>query len=895
MIKNKQDENKEYYLLSKNEILKEFDSTEHGISFSEAAERLNRLGANEFAEGKRDNYFFIFLRQFKSPLIYILLISGVIVFLMGEKVDTLVIFSVIFFNALIGSLQEGKAQNTFLALKKFTQSNASVIREGEEIIIPDKDVVVGDIITLREGEKVPADARVISVNSLKVTEAAFTGESASKLKIAEKLKHKNTPLADQENMVFKGSVVVSGNGYAVVVATGMNTVLGSIAREALEIDTEFPLKNDIAKLSHYIIFVVTGVAFLVFVLGLYGGQEIKEIIKMVIAISVSVIPEGLPIVLTLVLASGVWRMGKKNVLVKKMQAVEVLGEIKILAVDKTGTVTKNELVIKKVFIGKKIFEVGGVGYIPDGEIRLNKKLVTPLNYPELLLIGKLSALNAKANIIFDKNDNSWKISGDPTEGAMITFSKKIGFNQNDLLSEIKLIDEVPFDYKLKIHASLHKGEKENLLVVSGSPEEILALVKDCWEEGELSRINSQKLLAIREELNKMFSAGLRVIGLAYKNCENNKIDRDKIKNLTLVGFFGIQDALREGVGEAVAMVNRENIKVVMITGDHEITAKAIASEAGIYREGENVLSGEEMEAMSDGELARKIKGVSVFYRVNPDHKLRIISAYQKNKITIAMTGDGVNDALSLSAADIGIGMGKVGTEVAKESSDLILLDDNFGNIVYGVEEGKNIILSIKKVVLYLISTSLGEVLTILGALFLGFPLPILAAQILWLNLVTDGFLDVALALEPNRSDKKIITHIKKRVFLFDKKMFLRMTFMSLAMAIGTLYLFSQNYQEDINKAWTVSLSVLAVFQWFNAWNCRDENQSFFSSNPLKNKFLLGATLIVFSLQMLAVYNPFFQKMLKTVPLNLKDWAVIFGVSFLIVVFEEIRKIFSRRG
>jgi len=894
MLRTKQKEKVSYYLKSFKEVIRDFKSVEHGITSLEAKSRLVENGPNEFIEASRDSYLAIFIRQFKSPLIYILLISGVIVFLMGEFVDTLVIFSVLFFNSVIGSVQEGRAQNTFLALKKFTKSDASVLRDGKEIIIPDSEVVVGDIITLREGEKIPADARVIFTNALKVTEAAITGESMPKFKITQSLKAQNLSVGDQENMVFKGTVVSSGNGKAVVVATGMNTFLGSIAREALEINTEFPLKDDIEKLSRFIILVVAGVSFLVLILGVIGGESVREIFKMIIAIAVSVIPEGLPIVMTLVLATGVWRMGKKNVLVKKMQAVEVLGEIKILAVDKTGTVTKNELVVKKVLIGKKIFEVGGVGYSSEGEIELDNEIIAPLNHEELLLAGKISALNASANLIFDENKNIWKISGDPTEGAMLAFSKKIGFNRDDLLVEMPMIDEMPFNYDFKIHISLHKAKDSNFLAVSGSPEEILDLVKKEYSGNRTKEITNKRLEEIRNELNKMFSQGLRVIAFAHQDYKENKIDMEKISDLTLDGFFGIQDALRAEVRDAVAKVNANNIKVVMITGDHEITAKAIATEAGIYKVGDLVLSGAEIEAMNDRELAKRIKNISVFYRVNPDHKLRIIKAYQINKMVIAMTGDGVNDALSLSAADIGIGMGKIGTEVAKESADLILLDDNFGNIIYGVQEGKNILSSIKKVVLYLVSTSMGEVLTILGALFLGLPLPILAAQILWLNLVTDGFLDVALAMDSSKEGPMLEMVKKRRSDLIDKNMVVRIFFMAVAMAGTTLYLFIQNYKDDIAKAWTISLCTLAVMQWFNAWNCRDDKRSLFFTNPFNNKFLLGATLIVFSLQILVVYNSFLQTLFRTVPLSFSDWFLIVGASFSIVIVEEIRKIFYRK-
>ena len=883
--------NKEYYLQEFQDVIVQLHSSQHGLSSTDAKKRILENGYNELPEVKRDSYFSIFLTQFKSPLIYILLASGVVVFLMGEIIDSLVIFFVLLFNAGIGTIQEGKARNTFLALKKFIKGSATVLRDNEEMIISDRDVVLGDVIVLHEGEKIPADARIIASNSLKVNESALTGESIPGFKTAEAYKQTSALIMNRENMVYKGTVVVSGNGKAVVVATGIETFLGNIAKETLDINSEFPLKNDIQKLSRMVIIFVAIVSAFLLALGLFNGHAMRDIFKTMVAVSVSIIPEGLPIVITLVLASGVWRMGKKNVLVKKLQAVEVLGEIKILAVDKTGTVTKNELVVESVYTGKKLFEVECNGYIPKGDVMLDGKIIDPLNHPDLLLAGKLAALNSGANLIFQKKKKIWRIAGDPTEGAMSVFAKKIGFHRDDILSESPLINEIPFDYELKFHASLHKQEKKNLLIVTGSPETILELAEKEWGFDGAKKLTVEKKREIKSVMRSMFSNGLRVIGFAYLETDIHTLDRENIPKLIFGGFWGIKDALRKEVRGAVKQVTLSGIKVVMITGDHEIAARAIAKDAGIYKTKDEVLSGEEMINLTDDDLSEKVKNVSVFARITPDQKLRIIKAYQSNDIVIAMTGDGVNDALSLTAADIGIGMGKIGTEVAKEASDIILLDDNFANIKHGVEEGRNIFTTIKKVVLYLLSTSLGEVSVILGALFIGLPLPVLAAQILWLNLVTDGFLDMALATEPKDESER---SVYKKTFILDRLMLQRMFFMALPMGVGTLYLFSQNYQTDITKAWTISLTTLAVFQWFNAWNCRSESKSIFRMNPFSNRFLVGAISIVVALHMLAVYNSFFQKVLRTVPLSAREWMVIILVASSIVVVEEIRKMIYRK-
>lgn len=879
--------NKKYYSQEIAEVIRIFDSSEQGLSIASAKKRLAKNGYNELSEAKRDNYPTIFFRQFKSPLIYILLASGVVVFAMGEMIDAAVIFFVLLFNAMIGSVQEGKAQNTFLALKKFIKGKAVVLRDGEEVIVSDREIVVGDIISLREGEKVPADARLVVSNVLKVNEAALTGESIPKFKMIDAIKKKAISIMNQDNMVHKGTVVVSGNGKAVVVATGMDTTLGNIARETLDIESEFPLKKDIEKLSQFVIIAVICISVVLLILGLASGYSLRDIFKTMVAISVSVIPEGLPIVITLVLAGGVWRMSKKNVLVKKLQAVEVLGETKVLAVDKTGTVTKNELSVEEVYAGNKFFQVTGNGYEPQGEIILDGKIIDAINHSELLLAGRIAILNSSAGLIFEKRRRVWRITGDPTEGSIMVFSKKIGFHHDELLSKNIFLDEIPFDYDAKIHARLHKQKEANLLTATGSPESILRLSDSEWRSGGVEAMTDGRKSEIHEAMQAMLQRGLRVIGFAYLETDMKKLDRKKIPKLVFGGFFGIKDALREEVRSAVRQVSKSGIKVVMMTGDHEIIARAIAGEAGIYAAGDGVLDGEEVEKLSEEELAAKLKEVSVFARITPNQKLKIIRAYQRNGTVVAMTGDGVNDALSLTAADIGIGMGKIGTEVAKEASDLVLLDDDFGNITYGVEEGKNIFITIKRVVLYLFSTSLGEVLVILGALFMGLPLPLLAAQILWLNLVTDGFLDVSLAMEPGGGQVKRTQY--RKTFIVDKLMLQRMFFMAIPMAVGTLYFFSHNYEENLAKAWTVSLTTMAVFQWFNAWNCRSEEKSIFRMNPFSNKYLVGATLIVISLHMLAIYNGFFQKFLRTVPLEKNDWLVIISVAFSIVMVEEIRK------
>lgn len=886
-------ENK-FYAKSIPDVMSALGVNEHGLDKAEAARRLQEYGANKLPESKPDGVFLIFIRQFQSPLIYILLAASAAVFLMGEIVDGSIILAVLIFNAIVGSIQEGKAQNTLLALKKFVETKATVLREEIEFIVSDREVVPGDVVILQEGEKIPADARIIVSHNLKVDEAALTGESEPAHKISEPLGKSDLPAAEQKNMVFKGTNIVAGNGRAIVAATGVNTVIGKIAKQIAAIDTEIPLKTNIRYLSRVIIIVVAVISASIFSYGIFLGHSLKTMFATVVSLSVSVIPEGLPIVITLVLATGVWRMSKRNALVKKLQAVEALGQARVIAVDKTGTITKNELVVQQVYIDNKFFEVGGIGYEPKGDIKFEGEIIDPLNHRELLLAGKTAAFCANARAIYSEESKQWRVSGDPTEAAMFVLGEKIGFNKDDLEREFPLTAEIPFDYKLKYHSTAHQNEKEKFLTVVGAPETILNLSKKIWVNGENKRLSDKEKERLESIFIKMSGDGLRVLAFAVSYEIPDVLEPDNFPSLVFAGFFGMKDALRPEVKEAMERTKSAGIKVVMITGDHKATAESIAKEAGIFRAGDEILTGQDIDSLSEAELSKIISRVSIFARVSPEHKLKIVNAYKARGEIISMTGDGVNDAPSLVAADLGVAMGKIGTEVAKEASDIVLLDDNFGSIISAVEEGRSIYKTIKKVLLYLFSTSAGEVLTITGAMLIGYPLPILPAQIIWLNFVTDGFLDVALAMEPREKNLLRGNFERPKKYLIDFLMTKRMFLMALTMAVGTLFLFKDYFQTDISKALTISLTALAVFQWFNAWNCRSEDKSIFQMNPFSNKFLIGATAIVIVLQLFAVYNPVFQKLLRTAPLTLSEWLMIIAISASIIVVEEIRKFFYRR-
>lgn len=877
------------------DILKTLRSTESGLTNKEARRRLQEFGPNKLPEAKVDGLAIIFLRQFQSPLIYILFAASLVVFAMKEVVDGGIILFVLLFNAIVGTIQEGRAQNTLLALKKFMETSATVFRDGKELIIPDFEVVPGDILVLIEGNKVPADARIILSRNLKVDEASLTGESEPVHKISDVLTQTDLSTTEQKNIIFKGTYIVAGKGKAVVVATGFNTAVGKIAKEIAAIDTEIPLKANIRYLSHLIIVAVASISVSLFFLGFALGKSFKEMFTTVVSLSVSIIPEGLPIVVTLVLATGVWRMSKRNALVKKLQAVEALGQARVIAVDKTGTITKNELVIQRVYIDGRFFEVSGIGYEPKGDIRLGENIINPLNHPELLFAGKISAFCANAHAAYDPENKKWQVFGDPTEAAFTVFAEKIGFRKDDLERESPQTAEIPFDYRTKYRATSHSVEGRRLLTVVGAPEVVLELSSKKWSQNAAHKLSAEDKDSLKSIFTEMSQKGLRVLALAVEENAPKTINEKDIRNLAFVGFMGMKDALRPEVKDAMQRASDAGIRVVMITGDHKLTAQAIAKEAEIYRTGDEAITGSEIDAISDEELSRKLDRISVFARVNPEHKLRIINAYRKRGEVVAMTGDGVNDAPALVAADLGVAMGRIGTEVAKEASDIVLLDDNFGSIVSAVEEGRSIYKTIKKVILFFFSTSAGEVLIIAGALFLGYPLPLLAAQIIWLNFVTDPFLGSALAMEPKEEGLLRSNFERPKKYLIDKLMAQRIFVMAVPMMIGTLLLFKGCYEVDITKAWTISLTTLAVFQWFNAWNCRHESKSIFQLNPFSNKFLIGATAIVVFLQMLAIYNPVMQKLLRTTELSLSEWMLIIPVAASIILVEEIRKFAYRRN
>jgi len=864
-----------------------------GLLSQEIAARLSTYGPNKLPEEKGDSLVLLFFRQFASPLIAVLAFASLALLFLGELMDAGVIAFVLLFNAGVGTIHEGRAQNTLRALKKLIETKATVIRGGQEIIIPDVDVVPGDILLLKEGERIPADARIIETIGLRTDESSLTGEFGAIDKEKKTLKNKNLPLADRVNMVFKGTAVLSGSGSAVVTETGIRTEIGAIGTAlSTATQTDIPLKKEISLLSKEILYIAGVICGVLFLFGILNGNSVRSMFGMVVSLSVSIIPEGLPIVLTLVLAHGVWRMAKRNALVKKLQAVEGLGQIQVIAVDKTGTITKNEMIVRHIRTESALFSLTGDGYNPEGIIRSSDESDIT-THKDLLKINTIATLTSNAHVMYSEKLHAWQVSGDPTEAAIVVAAKKIGHPKDMLHRDYRDSGELPFHYQKKYHATLHASKNAQILTIAGAPEAILSLSSSLLSHGTQKSFGKKEKEKVEKEIHEYSKKGMRVIAFAYTEYPVHSIitlEESLVKNLTFAGFYCLEDTVRQEAISSIQQASLAGIRIVMITGDHPLTAQAIAEKAGIFRSGDTVLTSQNIDTMDDTEFQNALATVTVFARVTPQYKMRIIQGYKNRGERIAMTGDGVNDAPALVAADLGIAMGKIGTEVAKEASDIILLDDNFASIIAAIEEWRNIYKKIKRVILYLFATNLGEVLLIAGTLILGMPIPLIPAQIIWLNLITDSFFDVSLGMEPYQ--KNILSRTwKTETSLIDTTMIVRIILMALTTMIGSFIAFSLYYASDLPKAWTLTLTTIAIAQWFNAWNCRSNRTSLFVMNPFSNKFLLGALSTVLVLQLAAIYTPFLQIVLRTVPLSLSEIGLCILLAVPTIFIEEIRKLF----
>ena len=843
----------DYYNIDIKEAIKQKKTSLNGLTDIEAKNRLLIFGENKLKETKRFQTLKIFFSQFHDPLIYILIAAVVISFIAKEFIDAYVITAILVLNAILGFIQEFKAEKSIELLKRLTALKTKVIRNGIIKQVPSLELVSGDIVLVEAGDKIPADLRLFEVNELKIDEASLTGESVPIKKTIEILKGK-IELADQRNMLFSGTLVASGSGKGIVVETGMNTQLGRIATlvQGVE-DIETPLQKKLKQLGKYLIVFTLIICAIIFLIGISSNVPIFEMLITAIALAVAVVPEGLPAVVTISLALSVKKLVKKNALIKKLKAVETLGSTTLIASDKTGTLTKNEMTVSKIFVNHALIDVTGSGYNDKGTFLYNNKKVDPSRFKLLLEIA------ASCN-------NATEEFGDPTEMALLFAAKK------GKISRIERKGEIPFDSDKKYMATIHKG----VSYYKGAPEIILKMCSHLNLDGRerfITRTERDKIIQVNEDMAKQ---ALRVLAMAY----------EKDNKFVFVGLMGMIDPPREEVKESIQLCKAAGIKQVMITGDHPLTAKAIADQVGITG---LVMAGAELDKLSDEQLRLAVKKYSIFARTTSEHKLRILTALQRNGEIVAMTGDGVNDAPAVKKADIGVAMAIKGTDVTRDAADMVLTDDNFASIVSAVRHGRVVYDNIKRFIKFLLGANLSEILLILLALIFSLPLPLLALQILWLNLVTDSLPALALGTTQSEEDvmKRKPRNPKESIFK-DMKGFIITAGIIGAVVTLLIFLYAMN---DLSKARTLALTTIILFELFIAFSC-ESNKPF--KKIFSNKYLNLAVLASIILQVIVIYTPL-RSAFKLVPLTFLDWItvlVLASIGFLII---EIKKLLDQRA
>ncbi|UZE93042.1 MAG: HAD-IC family P-type ATPase [Candidatus Nealsonbacteria bacterium] len=848
---------------------------EKGLSEKEVKLSLKEFGKNELPKEKPLSRLRIFLEQFKSPLIYILLIAGIITLVLKEFTDAIVIFGAVFLNTVVGYIQENKASKTLKELKKLVKYTAEVLREGNLKIIDSSELVPGDIIILNPGDKVPADGRIIESHNLKTNEMTLTGEWLSAEKKADVLT-KETPLADRDNMVYMGTIVEDGKGKAVVVETGVQTEIGKIATMIKETPEEkTPYQKKIARFSGAIGIIIGIVCFGIFIEGIITGGEFIEMFIIAVAVAVAAIPEGLPVAMTVILALGMQRILKKGGLVRKLSSAETLGSTSIICTDKTATLTEGKMKVNRI--------------ITPGQI-LEKK---PNEKAEFLTL-KIAALTSEA---FIENPESpreeWILRGRPTDKALLEAGIEAGFNQKKEF-EKKKIAELPFNPINKFIATVFEENEKHFLYVCGAPERILERCNFYQLKDDILPLSPETLKMFQSELRKLARAGLRVVGTGYKKVQGSKLTtqklEDQINNLLFAGFITLKDPIRKEVKEAIRICRQAGMRTIIATGDHKLTAESVAKEIGFKIAKENILEGKELDKLSDKDFEKILEKIKIYARVEPKHKTRIIEAWQKRGEVVAMTGDGINDAPALKKADIGVALGS-GTEVAKETSDLILLNDSFSIIVKAVEEGRAILDNIRKVITYLLSDSFTEVILISVSILAGFPLPITAIQILWVNLIEDGLPDIALAFEPKEKDLMKMKPAAHKIHLLTQEMKVIIFIIGLITDLILLGLFFWLFHKDHNIVHirTMIFACLSIDSLFYVFSCKSLRRNLWHINPFSNKLLIAALIIGVLVLVMAIYLPLFQTLLKTVPLNLQDWTIIISLGLIEITLIEATK------
>ncbi len=854
-----------WHNLDAQEVLKILKTNpQKGLTEKEVRARQEEFGKNTLPEEEPLSRLKIFFEQFRSPLIYILIIAGIITLILKEYTDTIVIFSAVILNTIVGFFQENKASQALKQLKQVVKYETQVIRNGNIKIIDSSELIPGDVFILNPGDKVPADGRIIENHSLKANEMALTGEWLPARKASEVLPAE-TPLADRDSMVYMGTIAEDGKAKAVVVETGLKTEIGKVAEMVKETKEEkTPLQKKLAHFSKIVGGVIGLISLFIFIEGVATGNTFLEMFTTAVAVAVAAIPEGLPVAMTVILALGMQRILKRKGLVRKLLAAETLGSTSIIATDKTATLTEGKMKVAEVFT----FD--------------NKKNSQKLAFKIALLCNEAFIENPA------EPQKKWRVRGRPTERALLMAAIQAGLSREKLEKKELKIDEISFNPKRKYGITLHQtasAKNEFNFYFLGAPERLL----------ELSRLKQTELKKFNQKLESLTSEGYRVIATAYKKVSrvqfplSNNLEK-YCQDLTFVGLIALHDPLRKEVKEAIRICVQAGMKPILVTGDHKLTAKAIAKKLGFKTKEENILEGKDFDQLSEREFDKKIEKIQIYARVEPKHKLRIIEAWREKGEVVAMTGDGINDAPALKRADIGIALGS-GTDVAKEVSDLILLPDSFSIIVAAIEEGRAILDNIRKVITYLLSDSFSEVVLVGGALLAGFPLPIIPAQILWVNLVEDGLPDIALAFEPKEKDLMKREPQRRSAPLLTQEMKAIIFIIGLITDLILLGLFFWLWQanHDLSYVRTMIFACLSIDSLFYVFSCKSLRRNLWHINPLSNKFLLAAVGIGILMLVLAVYLPPFQTLLKTAPLGFSDWLIILGLGIIELILIEATK------
>ena len=883
-----------WYQMDTESVFAKCKTSPAGLTASEVASRLKEYGPNKLPEEEDISLLKVLLHQFKSPLIYILIVAAIVTALLKEFIDTGVIVAVVILNAIVGFFQEYKAETSVKALRNMVVAKARVVRDGKEAEIHSEELVPGDIVLLASGVKVPADLRLVEVIELRAEEAALTGESVPVEKTTEPIAEEHLTAGDQTNITFMGTVIVNGRAKGIVVETGSKTILGQIARDVKELSvTETPLQRKIVKFAQFIGILVLGSALAIIALGLFLGMKLTDLFTTAVAASVAAVPEGLPIVVTVTMAIGISRMVKRNAILRKLTAVETLGSTTIICSDKTGTLTKNEMTVKAVYDGHHGFEVTGSGYDPEGKILHDWEPTDSESLKGLHNLLRIGLLCNESRIL--NEDGHIKIDGDPTEGALIISSIKGGLDSEEERKIYPQIGIVPFESERGFMATLHKHGNGKVIFLKGAPERVLDMCSGLPLGKPLDRTR------IIETAERFAEDGLRVLGMAYKEVADNAVPgrftHDHIGNeLIFAGLQGMIDPPRPEAVEAIKGCKEAGIRVAMITGDHAVTASAIGRMMGLTESKSPAITGKQLEVMSDDELFARIQETSVYARVSPQHKLRIVQQYMKHGEIVAVTGDGVNDAPALKAAHIGAAMGKSGTDVAREAADMIITDDNFASIFHAVEEGRIVFDNIRKVTLFLIPTGFAAILSILISMILEIPIPYVAAQLLWINLVTNGLQDVALAFEPGEKDIIKRKPRNPNEGIMSRLMVERSALVGVVIALGVIYNFysALDSGSSVEHARTIAMTTMVLFQFFQAWNSRSESKSIFRMNPLSNPFLFYSMVAAFLAQIAVIYVPALQWVFRTDAISGIEWLKIGGVAVSVVAAVEIDKYWRNR-